>query len=130
MTSVQSRTILLAEDDVRAREISAFVLEAEGHRVITAGNGTQALEMLMLDATIELLASDINMPGGIDGIQLARRARQHRPIRILLLSADPQASFADFPSDVAFLWKPYDRRSLLDAVAATFQAGGDSPTSR
>jgi CheY-like chemotaxis protein len=122
MTALQSQSILLAEDDARAREISAFVLQTEGYRVSMACNGTQALEMLMLDPDVEMLVSDINMPGGIDGIQLARRAQQSlAPLRIILLSADPQDSFPDFPADVAFLSKPYDRRALLNAVGICFR---------
>jgi CheY-like chemotaxis protein len=129
MTTVQCKTILLAEDDAYARESSALVLEAEGYRVVTAINGTQALEMLTLDPSVDLLVSDINMPGGIDGIALARHLQQRRPpLRIMLISGDPRDSFPDFPDHVAFLPKPYDRRSLLNAVDAslrTNQASND-----
>lgn len=130
MTALQSRRILLAEDDARAREISAFVLQAEGYVVTVASNGTQALEMLMLDPDVDMLVSDINMPGGIDGIQLAQRVQQSlSPRRIILLSADPQGSFAHFPEHVAFLSKPYDRRALLDAVGASFRTNELQPGS-
>ena len=69
MTHVQNQTILLAEDDRSAREVTALVLEAEGYRVLTSSNGTGALDILLHDATIDLLLSDIHMRGGIDGIE-------------------------------------------------------------
>ncbi|MFI4959434.1 MAG: response regulator [Lysobacterales bacterium] len=128
MTAQQSQRILLAEDDARAREISALVLQTEGYRVSMASNGTEALEMLLLDPEVDMLVSDINMPGGIDGIQLARRVQQSlAPLRIILLSAYPQDSFTDFPDNVAFLSKPYDRRALLNAVDTSFRTHKGGP---
>lgn len=47
MTHVQNQTILLAEDDRSAREVTALVLEAEGYRVLTSSNGTGALDLLL-----------------------------------------------------------------------------------
>ena len=117
MTYARNKTILLAEDDRSAREVTAIVLEAESYRVITASDGTRALDILKNDATIDLLLSDIHMPGGIDGIELAQRVKMMRRIPIVLTSADPRSSFAWFPDNVTFLAKPYDRRALLAAVS-------------
>ncbi|EIL96758.1 response regulator [Rhodanobacter sp. Root561] len=116
MTFTPTRTILLAEDDRNAREVTALVLEAAGYKVITTGNGTIALDILQNDATVDLLLSDIQMPGGIDGIELARRVQMKRQMPIVLTSADPRSSFTWFPDNVIFLPKPYDRRALLAAV--------------
>lgn len=116
MTSTQNKTILLAENDRSALEVTALVLEAEGYRVITTGNGTSALRILAEGATVDLLLSDIHMPGGIDGIELAQRVQTNGQIPIVLTSADPRSSFARFPGHVTFLPKPYDRRALLAAV--------------
>lgn len=123
MTHTQNPTILLAEDERGAREITAMVLEAEGYHVLTANNGTEALSIVLRDATIDLLLSDINMPGGIDGIELAQRTQMNRQIPIMLISADPRESFSYFPQNVTFLPKPYDRRSLLHAVATALADG-------
>jgi CheY-like chemotaxis protein len=116
MTFTRTRTILLAEDDRSAREVTALVLEAAGYKVITAGNGTIALDILQIDATVDLLLSDIQMPGGIDGIELARRVQMKWQMPIVLTSVDPRSSFTWFPDNVVFLPKPYDRRALLAAV--------------
>ena len=116
MPFTQNKTILLAENDRSALEVTAMVLEAEGYRVITTDNGTSALRILQKDATIDLLLSDIHMPGGIDGIELAQRVQIIRHMPIVLISADPRGSFAWFPDNVTFLPKPYDRRALLNAI--------------
>lgn len=124
MTRTRNKTILLAEDDRSAREVTAIVLEAEGYRVLTTGNGTSALNILLKDANIDLLLSDIHMPGGIDGIELAQRTQMNRLIPIMLTSADPRSSFTWFPEDVAFLAKPYDRRTLVGAVEGLLRHRG------
>lgn len=116
MTHEQNPTILLVEDDQSACEVTAMVLEAAGYRVVTTSNGIGALKTLLHDATIDLLLSDVHMPGGIDGIELAQRALMNRQIPVMLTSADARDSFAYFPESVAFLAKPYDRRALLGAV--------------
>ena len=118
MSFTQNKTILLAENDRSAREVTALVLEAAGYRVVATDNGTSALRILLQDPTVDLLLSDINMPGGIDGIELARRAQLSREVLIMLISADPRGSFASFPDNVPFLAKPYARRTLLDALSA------------
>lgn len=116
MPFTQNKTILVAENDRSALEVTTLVLEAAGYRVMTANNGTDALSILQKDATIDLLLSDIHMPGGIDGIELAQRAQMIRHIPIVLISSDPRSSFAWFPDNVTFLPKPYDRRALLTAI--------------
>lgn len=121
MSYAQNKTILLAEDDLSTREVTTMVLEAAGYRVIVASNGTIALHLLLQDGGVDLLLSDIQMPGGIDGIELAQRARMQRHIPAILISAHPRSSFEHFPDDVSFLAKPYDRRSLLAAVYAQLQ---------
>lgn len=118
MMSRAPLTILLAEDDARSREVGALILEAEGYRVLEAANGSAALGTLCGGEVVDLLLSDITMPGGIDGIQLVQRLR-NLPLktRVVLASGDPKETFIDFPADTAFLPKPYDRQALLAAVA-------------
>lgn len=121
MPFTQNMTILVAENDRSALEVTTLVLESAGYRVMTANNGTDALGILQKDATIDLLLSDIHMPGGIDGIELAQRAQMIRHIPIVLISSDPRSSFTWFPDNVTFLPKPYDRRALLTAIGGTPQ---------
>jgi CheY-like chemotaxis protein len=121
MKLLSPKFILLAEDDANVREISTLILEKEGHHVEGVANGSIALERLLRDMSFDLLFSDISMPGGIDGIQLARRSQGAFPtLQIILASGHAKGSFTDFPEGLRFLPKPYDRQSLLAAVSEAF----------
>jgi CheY-like chemotaxis protein len=74
-----NETILLVEDDADLRETSAATLMLLGYRVLQAGNAEQALKVLAERRTVDLLFTDIMMPGGMLGPSLAQRARQMRP---------------------------------------------------
>ncbi|MGE0701208.1 MAG: response regulator [Hyphomicrobiaceae bacterium] len=78
-------SILLADDDKGTLELVRRALELDGHRVTTAEDGSEALALLEA-GTFALLVADVEMPG-LDGIELARRARQRLPaIRLVLMS--------------------------------------------
>jgi PAS domain S-box-containing protein len=72
-------SILLVEDDADLRETSAATLMQLGYRVLQAGNAEQALKILADGRPVDLLFTDIMMPGGMLGPTLAQRARQMRP---------------------------------------------------
>jgi CheY-like chemotaxis protein len=117
MPTVTMPLILVVEDDQGAREIAAMILEAEGYRVLAANGGLQALDLLAGSEEVDLIFSDINMPGGMDGIQLARRiAELDGQLPVVLTSGHSLGSFRDFPSNAAFLAKPYNRQALLGAM--------------
>jgi CheY-like chemotaxis protein len=120
MNTLDDQTILLVEDDVKAREIATMILEAEGIRVYSAANASAALELFGQHPDLDLVISDINMPGSMNGIQLALRIRRDDPsMRLVLVSGNPQSSFRELPTDILFLPKPFDRRALLGAVQAS-----------
>ena len=122
MSALDDQTILLVEDDVKAREITTMILEAEGIHVYAAANASIALELFGLHPDLNLVISDINMPGSMNGIQLALRIRQDDPsMRLVLVSGNPQSSFRELPPDILFRPKPFDRRALLGAVQASWR---------
>jgi CheY-like chemotaxis protein len=67
------KTVLVVDDDEEVREIFASVLSDEGYAIITAGSAAEALSVL--DQRVDLMLTDIRMPGG-DGFSLARAARK------------------------------------------------------
>jgi CheY-like chemotaxis protein len=78
--------ILLADDDAAAREILARALLADGHTVEVAQDGQEALGRVEAGSGVEVLLTDVQMPG-LDGVALARRVVSLRPaIRVVLLS--------------------------------------------
>ncbi len=71
----QGQTILLVEDKVLLRMMTNDLLVEYGYNVITAGSGDEALALLEDGVAIDLLLTDVSMPGGVDGLELAHRAQ-------------------------------------------------------
>jgi len=81
------KAILVAEDEEDVRLVVSEALTAAGFRVLEAETGSQALRLLEANAGIHLLFTDIMMPGGMDGFELAHRAKQLRPdLRVVYTS--------------------------------------------
>jgi CheY-like chemotaxis protein len=78
--------VLVVEDDPLMRKHALQILETLGYRVLAAGNAQEALVILRQPQPLDLLFSDIVMPGGVDGPHLAEVARQLRPALRVLLS--------------------------------------------
>jgi CheY-like chemotaxis protein len=112
--------VLLVEDDPNVRRVVRLQLVGLGYPVLEAANGVEAMEILRTVTDVDLLISDVVMPGGIDGRNLCRQARQAYPhIRILLMSgyvaeADPSRSAAD--DGLALLGKPFTAGELQAAI--------------
>lgn len=73
-----SARILLVDDDRTVREVLAEQMKVEGYDVLVAGSGTEALALLDADEAVDLLVSDLTMPG-MDGIAIIREAQRRRP---------------------------------------------------
>jgi len=110
-----SETILLVEDDARVRRVAVARLADTGYRVLEADTAALALDMLGSHPEIALLFTDIVMPGGMSGDELARQARLIRPgIKIILTSgfAEPGVAVRELTAAVSWLKKPYTAREL------------------
>jgi len=78
--------ILLAEDDAATRDLVERALSMDGHRIIVTQDGAEALEKLQSGQAVDLLISDVQMPG-IDGIELVEKGLAERPkLRVILMS--------------------------------------------
>jgi CheY-like chemotaxis protein len=115
------REVILAVDDnadVRAAVVKQ--LKELGYRVEAAENGETALAKLANEPSIELLLTDVIMPGGMNGKELARRARQVRPdLKVLFTSGFPGTSLSselDLDSSDVLLTKPYRKRDLAQKI--------------
>jgi len=119
--AMHGKTILLVEDDETVREIVVMLLTDMGCRVLIADSGPAALELFMSHPEIDLLFTDMQMPGGMTGMDLAARLRERLPeLRVLYTSGYAPQAAADrrtieHPNDF-WLAKPYRRRALWDAV--------------
>jgi len=120
-----SETVLLVEDDPAVLEVVMAMMEDLGYRVLTAQNGPEALSMLNRGVPIDLLFTDMVMPHGMSGGELAQRARQMRPELKILLGSGYSAGIS--PAAVAqglpILGKPYRQAELAAKLRAVLAAG-------
>lgn len=128
--SSAARRILLVDDDQIVRTVTAEELRESGMTVLTADGGAAALDRLAAGEAVDLLVTDLSMPG-MDGIALIRAARRLRPRLPAIMmtgfaTGDAELAFAD-PADGAFalLRKPVPALDLLGRIEAMLHAGGD-----
>jgi PAS domain S-box-containing protein len=107
------RCILLVEDDAGVRAVTAALLKELHFTVMEADNGTRALEIIDREPNIDLLFTDIVMPGGINGFELGRRAKERRPQLPVLYATGYAASFSATEQGADVLAKPYRESDLL-----------------
>ncbi|MDB5412493.1 MAG: hypothetical protein JWR10_828 [Rubritepida sp.] len=114
--AVDARTVLLVDDEDVAREAMAERLRELGYRVLEAGDGPAALHLLDGGAHADMLVTDVGLPNGMNGRQVAEAVRERRPgIPLLFITGYAGTSLPD-GSEV--IDKPFD----LDALAHRVQA--------
>jgi two-component system, cell cycle sensor histidine kinase and response regulator CckA len=119
-----SGTVLLVEDEPMVRSVAERALTRHGYTVITADNGEDALAILARNEPIDLLISDVVMPG-MDGPTMVREARQSRPeLKILFMSgyAEEQLRKSIDIENIAFLPKPFSVTDLAEAARRVVMA--------
>jgi CheY-like chemotaxis protein len=117
VTCPAKNVILIVEDETMVRLIGSDVLLDAGYEVLEAATAQEALDILEGAGDVDLLFTDIRMPGALDGLQLAEIVHQRWPaIRILLTSADVRPSAAAIPEHGRFLAKPYRLDTLQREV--------------
>jgi signal transduction histidine kinase/CheY-like chemotaxis protein len=118
--------VLLVEDDGEVAALVADMLRDLGHDVVHASSANAALGALANGRSLDLLFSDIMMPGGTSGIELAREVRQRRPgLPVLLTSGFAEGSRSEADAlGVPVLAKPYGLDELRDAVSQALAAAG------
>ena len=108
--------ILAVDDETELLELAVLYLEQLGYRVQSASNGAAALAILQNDAHIDLLFSDVVMPG-MNGTELASQARQLRPaLKVLYTSGYASKADDQALKNSRLLHKPYDLSGLAHAV--------------
>jgi CheY-like chemotaxis protein len=126
-------TILVVEDDERVRRLTVTRLKLIGYQVIEARSGAEAIEILDGSDPIDLVFTDIVMPGGLSGWDVAGRALEVRPgIKVLLTSgyAEDTAPTDDALSrSLKVLRKPYHQADLTAAVQEALTSAGSEPHS-
>jgi DNA-binding response OmpR family regulator len=103
------------EDEVLIRMAVTDYLRDCGYRVVEAGNGDEAMALLKTDAELDILFSDVNLPGVINGFALAQWIRRERPgMRVILTSgiAKSAREAHELCEEGPLMEKPYDHREV------------------
>lgn len=117
MTNQSSGVVLLVEDEPLVRLVVADTLIEANFRVIEASNAEEALTVLRAGIAVDVLLSDVEMPPGINGYELARLTHEHWPaVAILITSGREWPQEGDLPAGTAFLAKPCPSEILVSYV--------------
>jgi CheY-like chemotaxis protein len=121
---VGSGRILMVEDDDEVLDVTSTMLRQLGYQVFCARRGIDAVQMLMTDEKFDLLFSDVVMPQGISGIELARQAKRLRNgIKIALTSGNAADVLARHGAEDEFpiIGKPFRRAELAQYLSSVMQ---------
>ena len=129
LPSGQGETVLVADDEAAVRMLVSDVLTDRGYRVLEAGDGEAALQLVRSDSRIDLLVSDVGMPGGMNGKQLADAAHRLRPgLKVLFITGyagQGMLDNTDFEAGADVMTKPFP----MDALASRVRQLLDTPAS-
>jgi two-component system, response regulator PdtaR len=117
MSKAAQPLVLVVDDEELLRLHAADLLEDQGYRVIEAENAAAALKVLETHPDVRLLFTDIQMPGKLDGMDLARRVHARWPnVLLVITSGQVRPARAEIPDDGRFVAKPYRASELLGQV--------------
>ena len=119
-STANGEKVLVVDDESELLEVAVNYLEEMGFEVLPATDGLQALQTLKANPDIEILLTDIVMPGGINGVELASKIREENPdVKVLYMSGFPSGFFAEKTGtnlDAPLITKPYSLEKLATAI--------------
>jgi two-component system, NtrC family, sensor kinase len=116
-------TILVVEDNAEVGDVTASLVEQLGYRTLRAENATDALNMLRQGEKIDLVLSDVVMPGGMNGIALAQEITNHHPRIPVLLTSGYSDVVQTAGSQFAILRKPFQLAALEKSMREALERG-------
>lgn len=109
--------VLVVEDETFTRMDAVEMLRAAGFDVLEATDADEAIRMLERETDIGLIFTDIDMPGSMNGLQLAAAVRDRwPPVRIIATSGHFNVQAGDLPADARFITKPYQPAQIVSAI--------------
>ncbi len=109
--------VLVVDDEAVLRFLATDTLEDHGYRVIEAEDAGTALKLLAEHPDVRVLFTDVNMPGAIDGLELAREVHARWPaVKLIVTSGRLNLSAGEIPDAGHFVPKPYSPDALLEHV--------------
>lgn len=120
-------TILVVEDEVLIRLLIADVLMGAGFQVIQAASADEALQVLESSIELDLVMTDIRMPGSLNGLELVNRVRSNWPaLKIVILSGEHAPTLSGAPAD-AVIGKPFRPADVVGHVKQLLGPKNDQP---
>jgi PAS domain S-box-containing protein len=116
-------TVLVVEDNVEVGDVTASLVEQLGYRTMRAESATDALNLLQQGEKIDLVLSDVVMPGGMNGIALAQEIRNHYPRIPVLLTSGYSDVVQTAEAQFAILRKPFQLTALEKSVREALERG-------
>ncbi len=117
-----SGRILVVEDEAEVARVTIGVLGDIGYQAVEAKDGHAALALIEQDPTIELVLSDVVMPGGMSGLDLGRTLRKQRPgLPVVLATGYTHWGSRVMDEDFTFIAKPYHREALAAAIRGALE---------
>jgi two-component system, response regulator PdtaR len=109
--------VLVAEDEALLRLFTADYLTDAGFRVIEAPNAAEALRVLETTPAVRVLFTDVEMPGGIDGLELAREVQRRWPgVVIIVTSGHVRPAREELASSAGFFQKPVREEAVVQMI--------------
>lgn len=117
LVELKRPVVLIVEDELLLRMDAADMIRAAGFEVIEAADADQAIEILEARRDVTVVFTDIQMPGSMDGLKLARAVRgRWPPIKIVATSGHIGVHETDLPEGGRFLAKPYSSREITGVL--------------
>jgi two-component system, response regulator PdtaR len=112
-----ARRVLVVEDEALVRLSAREEIEAAGFKVYEAYNADEAIRLLEANPDIELIFTDVDMPGSMDGVKLAHYVRTRwPPVKIIVTSGYQHLTADQLPKGSLFLSKPYDPQQVREKI--------------
>jgi CheY-like chemotaxis protein len=109
--------VLVVEDEFLTRMQTVVMIEEAGYNVVEARNADEAIAILETREDIRIVVTDIEMPGSMDGIKLARAIRNRwPPIELIVTSGRYRVRTDELPSRAKFMPKPYAPDVLVSVI--------------
>lgn len=125
--AIKRDVVLVVEDEFFVREDAAWVLEHQGFEVLQAATAAQALRHLSARSDISAIFTDVQMPGEMDGMDLARHvARRWPQVLVVVTSGGTRLADEAIPYDGRFIAKPYAPEMVARKLAAMIKARWDA----
>ncbi len=117
--------VLIVEDEMMIRLGAIDLVLSAGYEALDARNADEAIRILESRHDVDLVFTDVQMPGTMDGIKLANFIRgRWPPVKLLVASGNAILEESSLPSGCRFFSKPYDDHAITDAMAKLLEDAG------